>query len=65
MTAAVVIPLDRACYRILNPAGFNGPDDHLYAEGDIITFHVGHGIMRDYRVAAVDERTALVVRVDV
>lgn len=28
----------RPAYRVLAPAGFFGPDDHLYAEGSIIYF---------------------------
>lgn len=32
------IPSDRPVYRILATAGFFGPDDHLYEEGDIIVF---------------------------
>lgn len=32
------IPQDRPVYRILNVAGFYGPDSHLYKEGEIIAF---------------------------
>lgn len=32
------IPQDRPVYRVLNPAGFFGPDDHLYPEGAVIVF---------------------------
>lgn len=32
------IPQDRPVYRILNVAGFFGPDDHLYPEGAVIAF---------------------------
>ena len=34
----MLIPTDRPAYRILNPTGFFGPDDHLYSEGDCIVF---------------------------
>lgn len=32
------IPQDRPVYRILNVAGFFGPDSHLYKEGEVIAF---------------------------
>lgn len=32
------IPEDRPVYRVLNVAGFFGPDSHLYPEGKIIAF---------------------------
>lgn len=32
------IPDDRPAYRILDPNGFFGPNDHLYSEGDCIIF---------------------------
>ena len=35
---AVVIREHRPAYRILATAGFNGPDDHLYPEGQIIYY---------------------------
>ena len=34
----MLIPSDRPAYRILSVEGFNGPDDHLYREGDCIIF---------------------------
>lgn len=34
----MLIPTDRAAYRILAVEGFFGPDDHLYREGDCIVF---------------------------
>lgn len=30
------IPQDVPVFRILDPAGFFGPDDHLYSEGDLV-----------------------------
>jgi len=34
----ILIPSDRPVYRVLNPAGFFGPDDHLHPEGSVIIF---------------------------
>lgn len=34
----MIIPQDKPVYRVLSQAGFFGPDDHLYAEGDIVVF---------------------------
>ena len=35
-------------------------DEHFkQVEGDEVTYHVGHGVMRTYRVAAIDDKTAL------
>lgn len=36
--APLVIPQDRPVYRIKSEKGFFGPDDNLYAEGEIIIF---------------------------
>jgi len=33
--------------------------DHVCNEGDVITFHVGHGVYRNYVVTACDGKTAL------
>lgn len=34
----MIIREDRAAYRVLATAGFNGPDDHLYPEGAVIYY---------------------------
>ena len=34
--------------------------EFAHGVGDVITYHVGHGVMRDYVVEAVDERSAFV-----
>lgn len=34
--------------------------DHVYTEGDVIEFHMGHSVMRKYTVVASDGKTAFV-----
>jgi len=37
--------------------------EFAHAEGEVVKFHTGHGVFRDYRVAARDDYTVLLQRV--
>lgn len=48
--------------------GYYGPIEQVqhsfdHNEGELVTFHIGHGVMREYRVDARDDELALLRQV--
>lgn len=54
---------DWHCGRMLGATHRTVALDSVTTEGEIVSIHMGHGMFRDYRIEAADNKTALLVAV--